>query len=156
MVYQESIGTTCRSFSRSLTQERLLLISKWAAISRLASLHSQHSCCSVRQKSLPRQQKGSGKWICKPAAAARQVVATVSPLQPPSAAAMMRSFVLAAMLLAPSVGASVTPPPAIATSPLTVPHKLLMGPGPSTVNPRVLAASSLPLVRCCNGSSCGE
>lgn len=36
--------------------------------------------------------------------------------------------------------------PAISTAPLSVPQKLLMGPGPSTPHPRVLSAISLPLV----------
>jgi hypothetical protein len=40
------------------------------------------------------------------------------------------------------------PPPALQTSPLAVPHRTLMGPGPSTAHPRVLASSSLPMVRC--------
>lgn len=39
------------------------------------------------------------------------------------------------------------PKPALSTAPLVVPHKLLMGPGPSTANPRVLACGSLPMVR---------
>ena len=36
--------------------------------------------------------------------------------------------------------------PDISTSPLSPPIRLLMGPGPSTPHPRVLAAASLPIV----------
>ncbi|GAQ83213.1 Aminotransferase class V [Klebsormidium nitens] len=37
-------------------------------------------------------------------------------------------------------------PPALSTAPLEVPHRLLMGPGPSNVPARVLAAAGLPLL----------
>eukprot|EP00898_Chlorokybus_atmophyticus_P002968 jgi/Chlat1/3672/Chrsp24S03848 len=36
--------------------------------------------------------------------------------------------------------------PQLSTAPLQVPSKILMGPGPSTINPRVLAVSTLPLL----------
>eukprot|EP00897_Mesotaenium_endlicherianum_P010594 jgi/Mesen1/9563/ME000644S08863 len=38
------------------------------------------------------------------------------------------------------------PKPSLATTPLAPPQRLLMGPGPSTPHPRVLAATSLPLL----------
>jgi alanine-glyoxylate transaminase/serine-glyoxylate transaminase/serine-pyruvate transaminase len=38
------------------------------------------------------------------------------------------------------------PPPGISTSPLEVPAKILMGPGPSTPHPRVLQAGAAPLL----------
>lgn len=38
------------------------------------------------------------------------------------------------------------PPPAVLRSPLSVPRKLLMGPGPSNSSPRVLQALTQPVV----------
>jgi hypothetical protein len=45
-------------------------------------------------------------------------------------------------------GALLAPPP-IATTPLSVPHRLLHGPGPSSAHPRVLASGGLPMVSAC-------
>ncbi|GJP40793.1 hypothetical protein CLOM_g470 [Closterium sp. NIES-68] len=36
--------------------------------------------------------------------------------------------------------------PALSTTPLSLPNRILMGPGPATPHPRVLAAASLPLI----------
>ncbi|XP_067946216.1 alanine--glyoxylate aminotransferase-like [Watersipora subatra] len=41
---------------------------------------------------------------------------------------------------------SVSAAPEVLLRPITVPHKVLMGPGPSSSSPRVLAAGSLPLL----------
>ena len=43
-------------------------------------------------------------------------------------------------------GAALLPRPDLATTPLSVPHRVLHGPGPSTAHPRVLATSSLPML----------
>ena len=40
----------------------------------------------------------------------------------------------------------VSAPPDVLLRPIKVPSKVLMGPGPSTASPRVLAAGSLPLL----------
>jgi alanine-glyoxylate transaminase/serine-glyoxylate transaminase/serine-pyruvate transaminase len=48
--------------------------------------------------------------------------------------------------LLPRDAAALLAPPAISTAPLSVPHRLLHGPGPSTAHPRVLASSSLPML----------
>ena len=51
--------------------------------------------------------------------------------------ASMASSLLLLLLPAAALG-GLLPPPALSTAPLTVPHRLLHGPGPSTVAPRVL------------------
>ncbi|KAK3698015.1 hypothetical protein RRG08_064932 [Elysia crispata] len=53
---------------------------------------------------------------------------------------------LSAFSSSASRNGSVADPPACLFKPLNVPHKLLMGPGPSNAYPRVLAAQSLPLL----------
>jgi alanine-glyoxylate transaminase/serine-glyoxylate transaminase/serine-pyruvate transaminase len=42
--------------------------------------------------------------------------------------------------------AALLEPPPLPTAPLSVPHRLLHGPGPTSVHPRVLAATSLPVI----------
>ncbi|GFR93258.1 serine--pyruvate aminotransferase [Elysia marginata] len=53
---------------------------------------------------------------------------------------------VAAFSTSASRKSSVSQPPARLLQPLTVPNKILMGPGPSNAYPRVLAAGSLPLI----------
>ena len=65
--------------------------------------------------------------------------------QPGIAAGVLQSQ-LSAFSSSASRNGSVADPPACLFKPLNVPHKLLMGPGPSNAYPRVLAAQSLPLI----------
>jgi hypothetical protein len=45
-----------------------------------------------------------------------------------------------------AVAGAILPRPNLPTTPLSVPHRTLHGPGPSTAHPRVLATSSLPML----------
>ena len=45
-----------------------------------------------------------------------------------------------------AVAGAILPRPNIPTTPLSVPHRTLHGPGPSTAHPRVRATSSLPML----------
>ena len=53
---------------------------------------------------------------------------------------------LRALVCLPLAVAAGFPKPNLPTTPLSVPHRTLHGPGPSTAHPRVLATSSLPML----------
>ena len=53
---------------------------------------------------------------------------------------------LRALVCLPLAVAAGIPRPNLPTTPLSVPHRTLHGPGPSTAHPRVLATSSLPML----------
>jgi hypothetical protein len=56
------------------------------------------------------------------------------------------SLLRALVCLPLAVAGGVLPKPNLPTTPLSVPHRVLHGPGPSTAHPRVLATSSLPML----------
>ena len=53
---------------------------------------------------------------------------------------------LRALVCLPLAAAAGIPKPNLPTTPLSVPHRTLHGPGPSTAHPRVLATSALPML----------